>query len=125
MHLLESNIFDQEINIYMKRRSTLDENLQLSYSLVLGQCTDLLKSELKHSNKWNDASTTYDILILIKIVRTIAFKFEEQNYLPLALHQEKANFYHIRQGSLSNAEYLEKFKNVVDIATAYNRQLCD
>ena len=53
------------------------------------------------------------------------FKFDEHKYLPLALHQAKANFDNIRQGSLSNAEYLEKFINVVDIATAYNRQLHD
>ena len=43
--------------------------------------------------------------------------------MPLALHQAKANFYNTRQGSLSNTEYLEKFNNVVDIATAYNGQL--
>ena len=43
--------------------------------------------------------------------------------MPLALHQAKANFYNIRQESLSNAENLEKFNNVVDIATAYNGQL--
>ena len=96
-----------------------------SYSLVLGQFTDLLKSKLKQSNEWNAASTTYDVLILIRIIRTITFKFDEQKYFPLALHQAKENFYNIRQGSLSNAEYLEKFKNVVDIATAHNRQLCD
>ena len=102
----------------MKRRSTLDENVQKSYSLVLGKCTDLLKIKLKQSNEWNTASTTYDVLILIRIIRTITFKFDEQKYLPLALHQAKANFYNIRQGSLSNAEYLEKFNNVVDIDTA-------
>ena len=37
MPLLESRIFDKEIDIYMKRRSTLDENVQKCYSLVLGQ----------------------------------------------------------------------------------------
>ena len=109
----------------MKRRSTLAENVQKSYSLVLGQCRDLLKSKLKQSNEWNVASTTYDVLILIRIIRTISFKFDEQNYLPLALHQAKANFYNIRQGSLSNAEYLEKSNNVVDIETAYNGKLHD
>ena len=30
MHLLQSRIFDKEIDIYMKRRSTLDENVQKS-----------------------------------------------------------------------------------------------
>ena len=121
--LIESRIFDKEIDIYMKRRSTLDENVKKSYSLVLVQCTDLFKSKLKHSNKWHVASTTYDVLILIRIIRTITFKFDKQKYLPLAIHQEKANFYNIRQGSLSNSEYLEKFNNVFDIATAYNGQL--
>ena len=109
----------------MKRRSTLDENVHKSYSLVLGQCTDLLKSKLKESNEWHVSSTTYDVLILIRIIRTITFKFYEQKYLPLALHQTKTNFYNIRQGSLSNAEYMEKFNNVVDIATAYNGQIHD
>ena len=55
----------------------------------------------------------------------ITFKFDEQKYLPLALHQAKSNFHNIRQGSLSNAEYLEKFNNVVDIATVYSGQLHD
>ena len=45
--------------------------------------------------------------------------------MPLALHQAKENFYNIRQGSLSNAEYLEKFNNIFDITTAYNGQLHD
>ena len=47
MPLLESRLFYKDIDIYMKRRSTLDENVQKCYSLVLGQCTDLLKSNLK------------------------------------------------------------------------------
>ena len=97
MPMLESRLFYKEIDIYMKRRSTLDENVQKSYSLVLRQCTDLLRSNLKQSNKWNVASTTYDVLILISIVGTITFKFDEQKYLLLALHQAKANFYNIRQ----------------------------
>ena len=85
MPLLESIIFDKEIDIYMKRRSTLDKNLQKCYSLVIGQCTDLLKSKLKQSHEWHADSTTYDVLILIRIIIIIMFKFEEQKYLPLSL----------------------------------------
>ena len=46
MPLPESRIFDKEIDIYMKRISTLDENVQKRYSLVLGQCTELLNAKL-------------------------------------------------------------------------------
>ena len=84
-----------------------------------------MNRKLKQSNEWHTASKTYDVLILIRIIRTITFKIYEQKYVPLALHQAKANFYNIRQGILSNAEYLEKFSNVVKIATAYNRQIHD
>ena len=108
MPLLDSRIFDKEIDIYMKRRSTLEENVQKCYSLVLSQCTDLLKSKLKQSHEWHAASTTYDVLILIRTIRTITPKFDDQKYMPLELYQEKKNLYNIRQGSLSNAEYFEK-----------------
>ena len=64
-------------------------------------------------------------MILIRIIRTITFKFYEHKYLRIALQQAKANFYNIRQGSLSNTEYVEKFNNIVDIAMAYNGQLHD
>ena len=47
MPLLESRIFDKYIGIYTKRRSTLDKNIHKCYSFVLGQCTDLLKSNLE------------------------------------------------------------------------------
>ena len=53
MPLLKSRIFDKEINIYMKRGSTLDKNVQKFYSLVLDQCTDLLKSKPKQIHEWH------------------------------------------------------------------------
>ena len=84
-----------------------------------------MNNKLKQSNEWHVTSTTYDLLILKRIIRTITFKFDEWKYLPLALHQAKANFYNTRQGSLTNTEYLEKFIKLVDIATAYNGQLHD
>ena len=85
----------------------------------------LIEEKAKTGHEWHAASKTYGVLILTRIIRTITFNFDEQKYLPLALHQAKANFYNIRQGSLSNTEYLEKFNNVVDIATAYNGKLHD
>ena len=75
MPLLESRIFDKQIDKYMKRRSTLDENVQKSYSLVLGQFTVLFNIKLKYSNECKAASTTYDVWILIRIIRTITFKY--------------------------------------------------
>ena len=43
---VEDGIFIQEINSYVRRKYQLIENVQQAYSLVLGQCTDLMKNKL-------------------------------------------------------------------------------
>ena len=45
-------ILNRKIDIYVKRDGILDENLQKAYSLIHGQCTELLKSKLKTSANW-------------------------------------------------------------------------
>ena len=43
-HELERMILTKKVDAYVKRDSILDENIQKAYSLMLGQCTELLKS---------------------------------------------------------------------------------
>ena len=92
---------------------------------MLGQCTELLKSKLKTTTDWMTVSTEFDLLGLMKTIRSVIFKFEYQRYLPLSLHHAKSNFYYFRQNKLSNPEYLEKFTNLVDMAEYFDGQLHD
>ena len=43
----DQEIFKQEISAYVKRKAVLDSNIQLAYSLILGQFSELLKNKLK------------------------------------------------------------------------------
>ena len=49
----------------------------------------------------------------------------KRKFLPLALYQAKANLYNLRQGQMSNHDYLQRFNNLVDVAITYNGQLHD
>jgi hypothetical protein len=118
-------IFKGKIDAYIKRDAILDDNIQKAFSLVLGQCTDLLQSKMKQQSTWASISTSQNVIELIKLIKTITFKFEDQKFLPLALYQAKANIYNLRQGNMSNHDYLQKFRNLVDVATTYNGQLHD
>ena len=109
-------ILNRKIDIYLKRDSILDENLQKKYSLIRGQCTELLKSKLKTSANWETVSSQYDMLGLLEAIKTIIYKFEDQKYLPLSLHHAKRNFYAFRQGNLPNPDYLDRIMNLVDMA---------
>ena len=41
------------------------------------------------------------------------------------LHQSKTSFYTLNQGNIPNADYLEKFNNLVYTASTFNVQLHD
>ena len=90
---LTRSITTKKIDLYVKRDGILNENLQKAYSLIFGQCTELLKSNLKSSVNWGAMSSTYDIFALVEAIKTIIYKFEDQKYLPLSLHNAKTNFY--------------------------------
>jgi hypothetical protein len=118
-------IFKGQIDQYICREAILQENMQRAYSLVLGQCTELLRAKLKQSSDWAQVSSAFDVLGLTKLIKSIVFKFDDQKFLPVSLHQAKHNFYSLRQGTMTNAEYLEKFSNYVDIASPYNGEILD
>ena len=55
-------ILNRKIDIYVKHDGILDENLQKSYSLIHGQCTELLKRKLKTSANWETVSSQYNMM---------------------------------------------------------------
>ena len=84
--VLVKMILNRNIDIYVKRYGILDENLQKAYSLIHGQCTELLKSKLNTSANWETVSFQYNMLRLLEAIKTIMYKFEDQKYFPLSLH---------------------------------------
>ena len=54
---VERMILTKKVDAYIKRDSILDENIQKAYSLMLGQCTELLKRKLKTTTDWMTVST--------------------------------------------------------------------
>ena len=70
-------------------------------------------------------SSTYDMFALLEAIETIIYRFEDQKYLPLSLHNAKTNFYNFQQGTMTNPNYLDKFMNLTDMAESYEGTLHD
>ena len=66
-----------------------------------------------------------DDIALLEAIKMIIYKFEDQKYLPLSLHNAKTNFYNIRQGTMTNPDYLDKFMNLTEMAESYEGTLHD
>jgi Reverse transcriptase (RNA-dependent DNA polymerase)/Zinc knuckle len=112
----ELKIWEKEIDEYVKRRQRLQKNVQSLFSLLLAQCTDAMQAKLESVAGYEQALADHDGIELLKIIKGIAFNFQNQKYLPHAVHEAKRRFFMQVQGKhMSAQEYLTQFNNHVDV----------
>ena len=63
-----------------KRVDKLRTNLRTAYGLVLGQCTDYLRSCLGGQERWEKMSNKQDLLELIKSIKSLSHKYDKDTY---------------------------------------------
>ena len=101
---LDKMILTKKVNSYVRRDRILDENIQKGYSLVIGQCNELINSKLKTTPNWDITPTELELLGLIASIKSVICKFEDQRHLPISLHYARIKFYSFRRHHLSNTE---------------------
>ena len=52
-------------------------NLSTAYGLVLGQCTDYLRSRIKGQERWEATSNERDLLKLLEIIKSLSHKYDK------------------------------------------------
>jgi hypothetical protein len=71
--------FSNEWRTYRERNDNLIKHRCHSFSLIQGQCTQLLQDKMKQDTDWDVVSTSYDPLMLYSLIyRTILAKTEDQ-----------------------------------------------
>ena len=109
-------IFSREIDEYVKRKSFLRENLKTVYSLIWGQCSEYMRAKVQANDDYENFSGNQDPVALLKAIKSVNFKFEEHRYIYHSVFDAYRNFYIFRQAQdKSNSEYLEQFKNVLEV----------
>jgi hypothetical protein len=99
---------------------TLEENISKLYNLVWGQCSDALRAKIKSQPEFaRIRDYPMEGIELLKLIKTISFKFEPQVYKPLAIDDPIRKFMSAKQGKqMQAAEYLEQFQNHLDVLEA-------
>jgi hypothetical protein len=111
-----TRIWEKEVDEYVKRKTYLSDNMQTVYSLVWGQCTDVMRQKIEALAVYDKLTTQGDGLALLKAIKDLVYNFQSQKYLPHALHESKRRFYFCTQGKHMTASmYLEQFQNIVDV----------
>jgi len=64
----EKTRFSNEWRTYRERNANLMKHRGQAFSLIQGQCTQLLQDKMKQDTDWNTVSTSYDPLTLYRLI---------------------------------------------------------
>jgi hypothetical protein len=108
-------IWEKQIDEWVRRDAYMLENIKTIYSLVWGQCSDIMRQKLEALDSFEATSTAGDGIALLKSIKSLTFNFQSQKYLPHSIHETKRRFYLFSQGKMSTVTYHEQFLNIVEV----------
>ena len=82
------------------------------FSLVIGQCTQGMRDVLEASQSWSSINDSDDVIELLKLIKISTYNQTTRKKDVLAMIQAEERFVKFKQGNLSNAQFLEKFKDL-------------
>ena len=86
--------------------------------MILGQCTQLLQDKKKQYIEWNVVITSYDPLILYRLIENTVLEQTEDQYPFATVYNQELGFYEFRQDTLSSPQCYERFNTKVDVGEA-------
>jgi hypothetical protein len=81
--------WEQHIDELVKRYNRLASNCQSAYSLILGQCSDMMVASLQSLKQFKAMHQFFDLLELMKSIKWLFYKFDGQRYHAMSLHLAK------------------------------------
>ena len=109
-------IWEKSVGEHVRRMSQLTENIKTLYSLVWGQCSDVVRQKAESHDSFLATSTVGDGLALLSILKGISFHFQSQKYVGHSIHEVLKRYYNCSQGRFATTQaYMEHFQNIVDV----------
>jgi hypothetical protein len=110
--------YSNDWRTYQERNVLLTKHRGQAFSLILGQCTQLLQDRMKQNTDWNMAGTSYNPLKLFQLIEKMTIAQTEDQHPFATVYDQELNFYSFWQETMSNPQWYEKFNTKVDVALA-------
>ena len=107
--VVDKDIYREDVKAYAKDNRALTRSAKKLYSLVLGQCTKSLRTEMKVKEDWkkiDDKSNPVDIL---NMIIEITFKVDTGGGFYMKTWKVKQETANLFQKNKTPERYLEKF----------------
>jgi hypothetical protein len=102
---------------YIKKTDKRSSVQAKVFPLMLGQCSCTIRDRLEASPDWNTINTSSDVLELLKLIQKSMYtKSTNRHPTHAPLYEAEAALIKFCQGDdMSNSNFLEKFKSLLDI----------
>ena len=90
---LEEEIYKEEIKVYVKTKVSLKNTLHSLFSVIWGQCSQLLRSKLESKSEYEGIKENNDVSGLLKLIKTVVYQFETHTSIYKALDEAKKSYY--------------------------------
>jgi hypothetical protein len=81
---------------YQERNASLAKDRGQTYSLILGQCSQLLKDKMKQDISWGTVSVSYNPLTLYRLIEKTILAQTEDQYPLATVYEQELSFYSFR-----------------------------
>jgi hypothetical protein len=98
----EKTQFSSEFRTYRERQTNLINHRGLAFSLIQGQCTQLLQHKMKQDMDWNTVITSYDPLMLYQLIERTVLAQTQDQYPFATVDDQELSLYLFKQDILSN-----------------------
>ena len=72
-HEVDMDVYQEDIKNFVKRKSTLKDNMGQSYALVWGQCSQQMRAKVESSSSYPTVNMTSDLLGLLRLIKQSSF----------------------------------------------------
>jgi hypothetical protein len=104
---------------FRERTAQLAKTRGQAFSLILGQCTQLLQDKMKQDTDWIAVSTSFDPQTLYRLIEKTTLAQTEDQYPFATVYEQETAFYLFQQNcSLTNPQWYERFNTKIDVGEA-------
>ena len=124
--LTQRKIWEKEVDLFMQRKEDYHDNKHVIFSVVLGQCSNAMKTQLKMNEEFSTWEDTFDVVSLLTEIQAISERFDSRTYFLEAYTNAIVAFFCIRQGARERInDYLSRFRKIIKVANHYGATLTD
>ena len=113
----QRKIWEKEVDLFIQRKEDYNDNKHVIFSIIIGQCSTSMKTQLKMNEDYQQWEDTLDVVSLLTEIQAISERFDSRTYFLEAYINAITAFYSMKQAPPG------KYKRLLD-SLQKNNQSC-